>query len=107
MSHGDCSRCDAELVNGQGLCDTCVGDHTSSAFKVGMQRGAAVAFGLVGMALAIRKNAPRLVTREYWTRVDGKLLYTCFCPGCGCQMKNRVAGEDEGTIYEWCGACRY
>lgn len=69
--------------------------------------GAAVAFGLMGMAEAIRRNGPPLVVREYWTsEIDGRRFYTCFCPGCGAYMKYRKAGEDEGTDNEWCGACR-
>lgn len=74
----------------------------------GMLRGAAVAFGLMGMAEAIRRNGPPLVVRECWTsEIDGRRFYTCFCPGCGAYMKYRKAGEDEGTDNEWCGACRY
>lgn len=78
-----------------------------AAFGVGVASGAAVAFGIIGMAEAIRRNAPRLVERHYWTTEDGKSLYYCFCPGCGCQLKHRESGVDEGTDNEWCGACRY
>ena len=69
--------------------------------------GAAVAFGIIGMAEAIRENGPRIVERHYWTSsLDGACLYDCRCPGCGCQMKCRTAGVHEGTDLEWCGACR-
>lgn len=71
------------------------------------RRGAALAFGVIGMAEAIRKNAPRLVERTYWSGVDGTLYYDCCCPGCGVLMKARDANEDEGTDNEWCGVCRY
>lgn len=75
---------------------------------VGYQAGAAVAFGIIGMFEAIRRNAPRLVERSYWTsELDGKRYYNCFCPGCGAYMKMRDAGVDEGTDDEWCGSCRY
>jgi len=66
--------------------------------------GAAVAFGLMGMAEAIRKNAPRLVERQYW-KTDPS-YYDCYCPGCGVLLKARDAGVDEGTAAEWCGSCR-
>jgi hypothetical protein len=75
---------------------------------LGRQEGAAVAFGIIGMFDAIRKNGPRIVERCYWTlAVSGERVYTCHCPGCGAYMKNRKAGRDEGTDNEWCGACRY
>ncbi len=70
--------------------------------------GAASAFGLLGMAYAIQANAPRLVERSYWTsELDGTRYYDCPCPGCGAYMKHRRGGEDEGTLSEWCGVCRY
>jgi hypothetical protein len=77
-------------------------------YEIGYREGAAVAFGLMGMAAAIQKNGPRVVHREYWTsELDGKRWYTCWCPGCGAYMKWREAGVDEGTLSEWCGGCRY
>ena len=73
----------------------------------GMKRGAAVAFGLVGMFEALRRTAPRIVERYYWTsELDGTKHYDCHCPGCGVLMKARDAGLDEGTDDEWCGVCR-
>ncbi len=73
-----------------------------------MKNGAAIAFGLMWMADAIQKNAPRVVDRDYWTSEStGNALYNCSCPGCGAHMKAREAGVDEGTLSEWCGECRY
>ena len=70
--------------------------------------GAAVAFGLMGMAEAIRANAPRVVERSYWLASDGKQYYDCFCSGCErVLMKKRTAGRDEGMDREWCGVCRW
>lgn len=71
------------------------------------REGAAVAFGIVGMFEAIRKNGPLLVERYYWTTERGQRLYDCHCPSCGVYMKHRRAGEDEGTDNERCGACRW
>jgi hypothetical protein len=70
--------------------------------------GAAVAFGLLGMAEAIRANAPPLVVRHYWTsEIDGRHFYECYCANsCGTYLKGRHAGRDEGTDAEYCGACR-
>jgi hypothetical protein len=75
--------------------------------SLGMREGAALAFGIIGMAEAIRRNAPKLVERRYFCADDGKRFYCCYCPGCGAYMKNRIAGVHEGTDDEWCGACRY
>lgn len=70
--------------------------------------GAAVAFGLMGIAQAIKDNHSPLVSRHYWTsELDGKEYYSCACLGCGVEMKKRQAGLDEGTDREWCGACRW
>lgn len=52
--------------------------------------GAAALGGLIGMALAIQENGPRLVERYYWTS----------------EFHGRVAGAHEGTDLEWCGVCR-
>lgn len=70
--------------------------------------GAAVAFGIVGWAFALRRNAPRCPSkREYWTSdLDGKRYYNCFCACCEhAYLKALDAGVDEGTDAEWCGEC--
>lgn len=73
----------------------------------GFVNGAAVAFGLIGMAEAIGLNAPLVVERDYWTsEINGAAYYDCFCPGCGVRLKFREPGVHEGTDLEWCGACR-
>lgn len=84
--------------------DPCmVSDHEAKAYTSGLM----VAFGVMGMADAIRENAPFVVDREYWTSgIDGRRYYTCHCPGCGAMLKRREAGVHEGTDLEWCGVCR-
>lgn len=84
--------------------DPCsMSDHEDKAYAY----GAAVAFGIIGMAEAIQRNGPRIVERSYWTsEIDGRDYYTCHCPGCGVQLKRREPGM-EGTSNEWCGMCRY
>lgn len=84
-----------------------VAAHPEDAFLDGYEAGAAVAFGLMGMALAIQKNGPKLVERSYWETDDGTKYYDTHCPDCGCYMKNLDAGKDEGTDNEFCGICRY
>jgi hypothetical protein len=74
-------------------------------FANGADWGARWLAAVVGMAMAVQKNAPRLVERRYW-ETDPR-YYDCWCPGCGAYMKMRDAGVDEGTDYEWCGSCRY
>jgi hypothetical protein len=84
-----------------------VTEHEVWAYQDGFEEGAAVAFGIIGMAEAIRQNAPLVVERSYWTSErDGKLYYDAFCPGCGACTEGWEAGVDEGTDAEWCGACR-
>lgn len=84
----------------------CGSDNDENDYEIGYREGAAACTGLILMALAIQDNGPRVVERSYWTRVDTVEMYDCFCPGCGAYLKNRKAGEDEGTDREWCGVCR-
>lgn len=84
--------------------------HVRDALIEAFLKGAAVAFGVVGWALALRRNAPRCPSkREYWTSdLDGKRYYNCFCACCEhAYLKALEAGVDEGTDYEWCGECLY
>jgi hypothetical protein len=84
----------------------CGGDNDENDYEIGYREGGAAAAGLLLMALAIQKNAPRVVERRYWTsEINGAKYYDCDCRGCGVCLKARDAGIDEGTDYEWCGAC--
>ena len=83
----------------EAACDT--------GYVEGRMDGAAVAFGLMGMAEAIRMR-PHPQPREYWScpgsaRLDARQFYTGWCSRCGDQLKNRRAGEDDLTPYDWCG----
>jgi hypothetical protein len=73
------------------------------------EEGAAVAFGLMGMAEAIRINGPRVVHRTYYaSEIDGQRVYDVWCQGgCGVLLDGRAAGVHEGTDLEYCGACRF
>lgn len=84
------------------------GDYPLHCCPGSFESGAAVAFGLIGMAEAIRENAPRVVERTYWTsEIGGTRYYDCPCPGCGVHMKALTPGFHEGTDSEYCGVCRY
>jgi hypothetical protein len=85
-------------------------EQIATARAEGRLEGAAVAFGIIGMARAIAARGPWCPSRrDYWvSELDGRRYYTCWCARCERQqLKHRVAGEDEGTDEELCGDCRY
>lgn len=71
MSYGECIECSDDLLNGQGLCGACTEGHEGEAFH----EGAAVAFGLMGMAEAIRQAEHRR-----FLEADAE-NHDCTCPG--------------------------